>query len=414
MPNVRFNLKRKEGNDKQLILLIFRFPGGKLVYSTGENVPVKYWEDKKMRAKNVRQYPSKSLNALLDRLEYHLLDHYRKILSEGEIPTKEALKKFLDTFTHKTSKKKDEVISFINKIIEERSKLIGFTPGTIKHYKSVRNKLVAYQKNKRKELKFKNINLDFFYSYVAFLHETGQNTNTAAKYIKTLKVFLNEALDRGENKFTYFKSSKFSLKYKQTENTYLTLQEIEKLYYFEFDERLERVKDLFVVGCCTGLRYSDLIRINKDHVRLIGTNPILDILTGKTEKRVIIPIHPFLMAILEKYNYELPKITNQKFNAYIKEVCKEAGFTETIFLTKNVENGQKSVAFEKWEAITTHTCRRSFITNLKKKGETDARIKRMTGHTNSKQLDTYDKATLEENAMELANSNFFKVKLKAI
>lgn len=413
MPNVRFNLKRKEGNEKQLILLIFRFASNRLVYSTGENIPVKFWDNKKMRAKNVRQYPSHALNAYLDRLEYQLLDIYRKLLSEAEIPTVPLLKKELDIITNKQSKKKNEVVNFIEELIEERAKLTGFTKGTVKHYKSVKNRIINYQETYQKDLKFKHINLDFFYKFSALLTKRGQNTNTASKTVKTLKVFLNEAAERGLNKFTDYKSKKFAIVEEKIENTYFNLEEIEILFKYQFDlERLEKVKDLFILGCCTGLRFSDLIRINKTHIRTIGKISVLDVFTGKTKKRVIIPIHPYTRLILEKYDYDIPTITNQKFNQYIKEVCRIAGFTEIIYLTKNKSGEQLSIPFEKCEAISTHTCRRSFITNLKQKGESNDRIKRMTGHTTSKQLNKYDKTTLEENALKMASSNFFKATLK--
>ena len=103
MPNVRFNLKRKSGNEKQLILLIFRYNGNKMVYSIGQNIPIKFWDDKKMRAKQVRQYPYQSLNNYLNKLEYSLLDKYREYLVEGEVPTREQLKNFLNSLTNKTT-----------------------------------------------------------------------------------------------------------------------------------------------------------------------------------------------------------------------------------------------------------------------------------------------------------------------
>ena len=103
---------------------------------------------------------------------------------------------------------------------------------------------------------------------------------------------------------------------------YLNDSELTQIYNIDLSlaKRLDRVRDLFIIGCCTGLRFSDLSQLCADNFSGDGTITIKTIKTGHT---VVIPLHTRVRLIMEKYGYDLPKIpSNQKFNEYIKEVAK--------------------------------------------------------------------------------------------
>ena len=123
---------------------------------------------------------------------------------------------------------------------------------------------------------------------------------------------------------------------------------------------------------------------------------------SKTGSRVIIPLHPVVNNILEKYNNELPRvITNQKFNKYLKEVTKEAKLEDLVHKAITKGGVRKSTRHKKRELVTTHTARRSFATNLYKSGFPSRSIMQITGHKTEAAFLKYIKVTPEEHAKML-------------
>ncbi|WP_315820979.1 site-specific integrase [Paraflavitalea speifideaquila] len=140
---------------------------------------------------------------------------------------------------------------------------------------------------------------------------------------------------------------------------------------------LDRVRDLFMIGCYTGLRVSDYNNIKPHHIK----GKYIDLYQRKTGERVVIPIHNTVKTIIAKYGGQTPpKISDQKINQYIKEICKLAEITETI--EKQQTKGGEKVAsvLEKWQLVTSHTARRSFATNMTKQGIPIQLIMKITGH----------------------------------
>lgn len=415
MGSVRFNLKGKQ-KENELILLIFRYRGQRVVYSTGQSIPVKYWDDKKMRVKRVLKYPYKELNDYLDVLEYEVLKAYRGFLADGEIPTIIQIKNHLNKLTGKSTGNQNDFFPFVERFISERGKLPSYASNTIKKYTYTKNKLLLYEKECNKKLKFRNIDLDFFYSFTAWMYEKNYSANYVRKHIRVLKTFLNDALDREISTYTFHQNKKFRVHASKTDFVYLTKEEIKQLFEFKCQkEENELVRQLFVLACCTGLRFSDFINLKQSHIRTIAKVELIDLVTIKTEQRVIIPLHPYVKSILQNHDFSATKfVENKEFNDKLKAICKEVGLSGMVYLNKN-EGGKTVVkVLEKYKAITSHTGRRSFITNLRKEGELDANIMKMTGHTSTEQLQNYDKVQLEESAVKLASTSFFNVKLKAV
>ena len=115
-----------------------------------------------------------------------------------------------------------------------------------------------------------------------------------------------------------------------------------------------------------------------------------------------------LRAILEKHGWKAPKaISAQKFNDYVKELCREAGFTQTIEINEYRAGRQEKKAFQKWELISSHTARRSFATNAFKAKLPPADIMKFTGHTTIASFMKYLKVTTEETAVYLSEHEFF-------
>jgi integrase len=164
---------------------------------------------------------------------------------------------------------------------------------------------------------------------------------------------------------------------------YLTEEEISRLFQFQFKtKKLERVRDRFVVSCQTGLAFTDLSELQRVSIYEEEGEKLIRVRRGKTKVEAIIPLEEETLSILEKYRWKIPRISNQNFNGYIKEACKEAGFTAT---GRNVDDPAKQL----WECITSHTGRRSFCTNAFLSGFPASEIMKISGHTTEKSFFRY-------------------------
>lgn len=247
-----------------------------------------------------------------------------------------------------------------------------------------------------KQLDFNDITIDFYSDFTAYLQSLGLALNTIGHKIQTLKVWLNEATFKGINTNSQYKNQRFRAVTEQTDSVYLSVKELEQIYSTDCkSERLNKVRDLFLVGAFTGLRFSDVTSLTKDNIK----GSTISIEQHKTGKRVAIPLHPIVINIWNKYGEKLPKqISNQKFNEYIKEVCKLAGIDSIE--QKNITKGGFRVrqSFKKYELITSHTARRSFATNLYLSGFPAISIMPITGHTTERAFMRYIRVTPEQHA----------------
>jgi integrase len=151
--------------------------------------------------------------------------------------------------------------------------------------------------------------------------------------------------------------------------------------------KLEKVRDVFVFACVTGMRFGELSLITKTNV----TDGYIILKEDKDETKEAreIPLTSISRFLLLKYNYVLPLIENQKQNKYIKEVFEELKYDHKVqkVTTKGKENIKEDMFF--YDRISTHTARRTFITMMKRQGKSDKLIASITGHTDMKTLNQY-------------------------
>lgn len=190
----------------------------------------------------------------------------------------------------------------------------------------------------------------------------------------------------------------FNTSREETDNIYLNENELQQFLNLKsFNNKLdEEVRDMFILGCYTGLRFSNYSNINIDYLH----DGILTAIQKKTKQKVIIPILPNVQRILDKYNGELPKVpTNQEFNRTLKELGKRIPELNIPF-AKQITRNRKKIVEEsmKWEKITTHTARRSFCTNMYLLGVPVMTIMAISGHKTEKSFRSYIKASGEEHA----------------
>ena len=295
-----------------------------------------------------------------------------------------------------------ELFPFIDYFI----KTTNYKTSTVKSYKVVRQNLWDYHKTK-KRLTFANIDIDFYNSFIEYLTVAKKlSANTVGTRIKILKTFLNEAHDRGIKICEDYKKKSFRKPREETFSIYLTETELERIYNLTIlPHKLEKVRDLFLIGCYTGLRFSDFTQLTKDNLTAENT---IRIRAQKTNDIVVIPIHTYVKQIFEKYNYQLPRIpSNQKFNEYIKEVAETAKINDGITKETMQGNFKMSTTTEKYNLVTSHTARRSFATNAFINDIPTISIMKITGHKTETAFMKYIKISAEDNARKMQGHRFF-------
>jgi integrase len=408
---INFNLRNPNGKLLTPINVVIRYNGWRLVYSSGLKVRPDQWNDKKQRFKGTSTVTQK--NDSLDNFVNTINETYRYLKNDSDQrePTTTELKQALDVRFNRvkdqrgtnekylliwqsrrdkydTQKMVVEYSGFMAAVIDEikarRNHKTGrpFSANTVRNYVSTQKILKDFAEAKsanRRGLLFTEINFNFYDSFVAYCENDRKLLpNTTGGYIKVIKTVLREAEERGVKIDTSFKSKKFKTLSNETDAIYLTETELAELASIDLtnNKRLERVRDLFLVGCRTGLRFSDFSTLQPE-----------DFDTGyirkKTQKQknvVLIPIHPDVARIRERYDTDnhLPgAVSNQKFNKYIKEVCQLVPSLQKLV---SITEGDITKKVNKWQLVHSHCCRRTFATNCYLLGVPTRTIMNITGH----------------------------------
>lgn len=281
-------------------------------------------------------------------------------------------------------------------------------PATLKQLRNTLTKLEAYERTKKVKLTFDKIDLTFYNSLVAHcIMDLNLSTNSIGNIIKNLKTFLHSAFEEGIHQNLIYRSRYFKKPSEDSEAIYLNEEELFLIKTSIMpNQHLDNVRDLFLLACYTGVRSQDYDKLNKQS--LINGGTMLKVRTEKTDEEVIIPLHTIAKSILDKYNGTPRLISNQKFNQYIKEVCRIVGLTDSVTLTRTCGGKKIKTTSEKCDVVSSHTARRSFATNAYKAGVPTLAIMAITGHRTEKVFLKYVKVTKEEHACLISDHSFFK------
>jgi site-specific recombinase XerD len=287
------------------------------------------------------------------------------------------------------------------------------TKETIKTYNTTLNKLSQFQEKTNYLLHYDRINNEFNDKFLNFLREQNLMDNSVDKHIKNLKLFMYYALSKekhNNNVFQTFKRTKTKADF-----VVLEVKELQKLYYDykPKDPKHKAIRDTFVLGCSTGLRFGDLTNLSRGDfyiTRDINTKEILQsasdsfirVPTQKTTEIVKIPLNPFICELIDEYSIEnqngrIPflKHNPQVFNREIKKICEEAGITSIVKVSKKKNSVFITKEEPKYKFISSHTMRRTFITILSSMTEI-SNIQAVSGHKDIKILSDYIKRNDKE------------------
>ena len=374
------------------------------------------WKDNRIIIPRLQTNEQKELlksQKQLDDLQSIILD--AAITIPKEQFSKQWLEEVIDKFyfpdQYKPKEEKPSTLfQYIDEFIKMAHRRKDKDTGRILSKNSLQQYLATYKhlqsfatKKKKKDFDFEDVNTKFYEGFVSYLQGLGFTNNSIGKHIKVLKTFINEAPISLKNKADL---SKFKVFTEDIDTVFLDEQELQNLCSCNLTGRLAKVRDWFLLLAWTGCRYSDSEKISNTDIK----DGFITFRQQKTNEKVTIPIHPAVIEVLEKYNYQMPKpLSNQRFNEYIKEVAKVAGIDQMETITKTVGGILTSTQVPKYSLIGSHTGRRSFCTNMYLRGIPTYTIMAISGHRTEKSFLKYLRVSKEEHAklMKQAWANMY-------
>ena len=463
MANAFYRLRKVTAKTPQIIYVGFKYGFDQLVLSTGIKVLPQHWDFKKKEIKNVSK-PNVILPSLLEKslgendlvsFTNNYLNDLKDFVNKNSLLEKDVLKIEIENYLNgrseidqfafdlhhfvsgliiKSRNKKKELskevliqkiedylrpktklslFEYIEKFIHEAEtgyRLIDgvkrYAVRSIQRYRTTQKLLTDFQSIYLRTLDFETVDLTFYKDFSSYMATAKDYApETMGKHITALKTFLREATEEGINQNLDYQKKTFKVASKSSEESVnIALNEDELLEMYQLDlsanQRLEKVRDLFIIGAETGLRFSDFTDIKPENIREDKQGAFIKINQFKTKREVVIPIDATVKTILQKYNNVLPTSpSNQKFNDYIKEVaqlCKSLQSIEFLSYVKGGKNIEESV--ERWKMISSHNARRSMATNAYERGTPVLSIMAITGHKTEKAFMAYIKTSKRKQA----------------
>ena len=407
---IRFYLKRPESTNETAIMARVSYDSQQLKLYTGQSVIPKHWNPKKQRAKDTPTFrDGSSLNVRLDKIKSSLTKCFLDYQNENDaVPSPATLKQLAEAALGRSKEAKLSFFEYFQDFMDrtdtgQRRNAKGQIIKPAKAYKVTINNLQTFSLKWTRKLDFDTIDLDFYEDYLIFLQMKKLSENTIGREIKNLKAVLNDATERGHNANLAYKSKRFSKPSEDVDNIALSEGELLEIQELDLSDspHLDRVRDLFLVACYTGLRYSDFSKLTADNVK----GGFIEVAKQeKTGQPVTIPVHPVVSRILAKYKGSLPEsISNQKFNEFLKDTCKMVESLKKPTSKTRTQGGLRTtVNYQKWEIVTTHTGRRTFATNAYLQGVPTITIMAITGHKTEKAFLKYIKVNPKEHAKIMA------------
>ncbi|MCT4590446.1 MAG: site-specific integrase [Carboxylicivirga sp.] len=385
--NISFLIRknRTNKNGEAAIYMRISINQGRAELATGRYVNPLNWNGKLNKA-----FPKKKggvqINQFLDILKNGIFEHHTAMVKNGEHITAKTLKnRFLGIEEDK--KTIIEVFEYHNKQITELSG-ISYSPATIQRYVTTLDHIRSFIKHqyKHEDIALNQLRFSFITDLEHYFRTVRKcNNNTTYKYIKNFKKVINIAI-RNEwlekDPFAKYKASLVEVK-----REFLSNDELHKLESLKIRiSRLDTVRDIFIFSCYSGLAYIDVANLTMDNIRK-GIDGNLWIITQRQKTKVpsIVPLLPKALAIIDKYKFYpakkteeniLPNLSNQKLNAYLKELADLAS------INKN---------------LTFHTARHTFATTVTlANGVPIESISSMLGHKNIRTTQIYSKVINEK------------------
>ena len=400
--NIIFSLENRKQNGVAIVKNVpirmrVTYARHRIEFTTGYRIDVLKWDSEKQRVRNgcsnkLKQTAS-DINADLNNYYTTIQAIFKEFEVQDIMPTPEQLKKEFNARlgSDTTISQKITFWAAFDEFVSESSSLNNWTLATCKKFRAVKKHVSTFDL----EVTFEGFDESKLTSYAEYLRAKEMRNSTIQSQIKLLKWFLRWAFRKGYHTNIAYDSFRPKLRTTQKKVIFLTWDELTKLREYQIPvtkQYLERVRDVFLFTCFTGLRYSDAYNLKRSDIK----NNWIEVTTVKTADSLKIELNDHSRAILDKYknaHFEhdkaLPVISNQKMNDYLKELCELAGINELIRETYYKGNERIDEVTPKYALIGTHAGRRTFICNALSLGIPAHVVMKWTGHSDYKAMKPY-------------------------
>jgi integrase len=399
----KHNVSKRDG--KPPVYVQYNYSRDKrILINTHRRTELKFWDFENDALR--RSHPKyDSINRHIKKIKLEIESIVSNAMDEGTEPSPEyVLNEYYGVNQEQNQTGRKDLFEYFEDYIKAKSPRVS--KHTINDYHALKKHLKGYERWSRSKLEFKSINYSFYQKFMKYLShdavkpdgEKGLAVNTIGKTLRNLKIFSRDCVRK--NIIDPIDTSGFKVYQEEVENIYLTEKEITAIYKLDLseDNKRERIRDLFVLGCFTGLRYSDLSNIKPANVK----GDFIHLRQGKTMNHVVIPLNDSAKMIIRKYNGGIPEgIHMNDFNKLIKDIARDAGIDEEIIIIQKRGAERIESMYKKFELIASHTCRRSFCTNEYLKGTPTLFIMKISGHRTERNFLKYIKVDEEVAARKM-------------
>ena len=419
----KFNLREPKSNKPTNIYLVCRIDRKQIRLSTGVKVYPEHWNVKKQEAyiscrlSELDNLNNTIVNTKIIEIKNRFLQYKRYLCDNpNEIGNSvKILKKFIYKDTMEKEKQNINAVHWLRNTLALDRTIKDSTRADyvkqIKFCEALLNEVGKYPIN------FSDINLPLIKDYESYLFnkEVGKGkttkTTTVGNKVEKIICILKRAEQQGmidihESNLDKYKKPRS--KEGDSNDIFLTEEEISKIYALELSGKEEQVRDLFVLQCWIGQRFTDTQSINEGIMKDNGN--IIEIIQEKTKHKVSVPLLPIAKEILAKYENQFPIFTNQTALNYLTKIGEKAGITRlhTVVEHRGDEVTKKQVPV--YKLIKTHTARRSFICNMLLRGFDAHLIMKITGHNDVESFQKYVKLTSNDAANVILENEANQIK----
>lgn len=393
MASITFFLKEPNLDRPTPIIARVAVGGRKVKVYTGLRIEPRRWIQAAQQAQTRGYALAGQLNATLAAQRVQLETYLLTALAAGLVPTPEQLRRVLDPAPvdapaapqPATEEPADDTPAdtaapnlLAAYVAWDLAQADRRSPRTRQANAATLNHLRAFTAATGYPVDFGQLNPVFANRFTSYLLATGRLTdNSLAKVLTRLKAFLREAQAQG---LTLPQDLRY-LNWKRREPGIVTLTtaELAKLEHLELDEQpgQRNARDLFLLACYTGLRYSDLVSLRPEHWQ----GSMLRLTTQKTRDTVTVPLRPAAQVLLRRlFAGELTFVSNQKLNAHLKSIGRQAGLLSTVERVRYAGGHRQVERLSKYELLSCHTARRTFVTLALEAGLRPETVMKVTGH----------------------------------
>lgn len=396
---------------------IITWNGQRLRLNTGLFADPKYWEKSAQRCKartyhGPKRIPASTLNNGIEQFGQTIDGLFEKYESSGRFPSVEELRRDFMALGSEENSGNGSIFPAYRRFLETHTTEGRWAVGTLRKMRTIGRHLESLSPT----LSFARLDAEGEELLTKHLSRStdakgqpGYANSTTSKIIKIVKTFLRWAADNGYPECPNFMKAKTDLRQSRRPVIFLTWEELMQIYHADFSTRpaLEVARNIFCFCCFTSLRYSDVINLKRENVY----NDKIRIVTIKTHDALIIELNKYSEAILNRYLDKnrtkgiFPILSNHEMNRRLKEIGRICGINEPIEIIKFKGANRISETYRKWELMTTHTGRRTFVCNALMLGISPEIVMKWTGHSDYDSMKPYIAVAddAKRNAMDLFN-----------